>query len=420
MQLTSDRARTIRGRLAAAAGVLLAAGLPAVAHAEEAPGWRFDGTALLYGEQSRATVVEPTARITRVMANGQSFSAEFGLDAMTGASPTGAMPTGRVQTTTSASGRVSTSQANTLPTESFQDLRGSLDLEWVRPLGTLVTVTTGGHYSREKDYQSSGVSGKVAVDLMHRLTTITVGGAVNRDEVFPTGGTRAGLSDPNVFVYHGSNDKRVNSVMVGVSRVLTRRWLVGVNTTRTWENGYLTEPYKVVSRIDPATGYTDGALSEKRPGTRARTSVLGSSVYHLSQDVLYTSYRWYGDDWGVHSHTVDFKLRHELGHDQFLQPHARFYSQTAADFFRFGLVTGRPLPAFASSDQRLGPLRSATVGGTYGFHLGDAPGEFTVRAEYLVQWGLGHPSEAVGVQRRFDLMPPESIGSVLVGYSVPF
>jgi hypothetical protein len=117
---------------------------------------------------------------------------------------------------------------------------------------------------------------------------------------------------------------------------------------------------------------------------------------------------------------VDLRLRHELGDDLFVQPHLRGYTQTAADFFRFGLPQGDPLPQFATSDIRLGPLHTATVGATVGFHIPDYPGSFTARAEYVLQWGKGHPGDAIGVQRGFDLMPPVHTGTFTVGYTRTF
>jgi hypothetical protein len=402
--------------------MLLAAGAPGAAQAESAPPdtatWQLEGSALLYGEVNRADVVEPVARATRLFPDGQSLTLQLGLDAITGASPSGAMPPGRIQTTTSSSGMVTTLPANRIPTTNFKDFRTGLDLEWLRPMGRLLSYTTGAHFSREKDYQSLGASGKLALDLPDRLTTLTVGIGLDHDGVFPVGGTPPGLSDGTTVVSTASNAKRVSSGMVGISRVLTRRWMVSVNASRTRERGYLTEPYKVVSLVDPTSGETTGQLTERRPPTRDRTSIFTSSVYHLTDDVVYLSHRYYTDDWGVRSNTIDLKYRRELGDDRYLQPHLRYYSQTRADFFTFGLPAGTSLPEFATSDFRLGALRTVTFGATYGFRIPNWPGQLSARGEFLVQWGNGHPPEALGIQRQFDLFPPLGIGSLLVGYSI--
>jgi len=437
---SAPRPAPVRARLRAAACLLLASSIPG-ARAAAAATTQFDASGLLYGELDRAKVVEPTLRVMRLLDNGQSFSAGLVLDAITGASPSGAMPTGRAMTTTSASGTVTNHAPGEIPTSPFSDFRGALELGWHQPLGGIVATDLVTHYSREKDYQSIGGTAALSLDLMQRLTSVTVGGGYDYDNVFPVNGVPVGLS-PVVAGTGGPPDegptnasavtaaaatggtsaavKQVPSAVVGVSRILTRRWMVSLNASRIVQRGYLTEPYKIVSVIDPDSGTTVGSITEQRPTTRDRRDLLANSVYHFGTGVFYSSYRYYWDDWGVRSHTIDLKYRRDLAEETFFQPHVRLYAQTAADFFRFGVVQGEPLPTYASSDYRLGPLRSVTLGGTYGFHVPDYPGELTVRAEYILQWGDGHPSDAVGVQRTLDLMPPLHIATVMVGYTRTF
>ncbi len=429
MQLGApDRTSPLRRRLGAAACMLLASGTPVIAGAESAASTQFDASALLYGEASRANVVEPTARITRVFASGQSLSAQLGVDVISGASPSGALPsgaapTGQVQTVTTPSGNVKTIRPpdpNQIPTTPFKDNRGVFDAEWQAPFAEWLRTALGGHFSREKDYQSLGATAKLSVDLMHRLATVTAGAGYNRDGVFPVGGSTAGLSDTSLAVRTAPNPKRVTSGMVGVSRVITRCWLMSVNASRTVETGYLTEPYKVVSLLDGATGMTTGQLTEKRPSTRQRADLLATSVYRVGEDVLHLSYRYYWDDWRVRSSAVDLKYRRDLSDHDYLQPHVRYYTQTPARFFTFGLIQGARLPEFATSDERLGPLHTMTLGTTYGFHIPDYPGEWSVRAEYIRQSGDGHPRNVPGIQRKFDLFPAVNIGTLVVGYSISF
>jgi hypothetical protein len=454
----SKRPTLTRNRLQAAACMLLAAGMPAMAQSESNGKWQFVGSTLFYGEQGRARVIEPTARITRIFPGGQSFSVGIGIDAITGASPSGAVPSNAIQTTTTPSGRVQTLPAGQVPKTPFKDHRGSLDLEWVRPLG-LLTATTGGHFSREKDYQSVGANEKFTIELMDRLTTFSVGGGINRDSVFPTttgsgggfgneggddrengegrghghdqarvsgladgepiGNSSTGANPAALPPVTGRFSKGVENGMVGVSRIVTRRWMLALDGSRTIEHGYLNEPYKVVSVLD-GSGSAVSLVRDNRPSRRTRTSVLASSVYHLTDDVFYTSYRNYWDDWGVRSHTIDLKYRHELPEARFVQPHLRYYRQTGATFYSSGLAQGASLPEFVSSDGRLGPLQTMTFGATFGFHPRSYPGEFTIRAEYIKQWGSKGIGNQAGVQNAFDPNPPLSIGSILFAYSVRF
>ena len=393
--------------------------VPATAKADSDPTDHIDVTSLLYGEQSRTQVIEPVVRYAHLLSDGQSISAQLGIDVITGASPTGGLPSGVVQTRTTASGRIVRSPAGQLPSAPFHDRRVALEGQWQKPLGRFVTSTLGGHFSREKDYQSLGVNGQVSTQLMQRLVTVSIGGGFSNDSVFPVGGTPAGLSDGTILS-KAANQKRVSNLLFGVSRILTRRLMMSVNGTRTDESGYLTEPYKLISLMNPATGAPVGELTDKRPSTRTRSSLLLSSVYHLSDDVLYSSYRYYWDTWGVRSHTLDLKYRHDLDVGIYVEPLVRYYRQSAATFYTVGLVQGAPLPDFATADYRLGRLQTITLGGTFGYRPEDGPGDWTLRAQYIRQAGDSSPPNAIGIQRRFDLSPPINIFAVAVGYSFDF
>jgi hypothetical protein len=408
----------LRERLSKAAFALLL--VPAAAMAESSATSQLDYTTLFYGEQGRTQVFEPIVRATRLFGDGQSISAQLGIDVITGSSPSGALPSGSVQTTTTPWGRQVTVAAGGIPMTKFEDHRFGLDGEWQKPWGKLVTSTLGFHASRERDYQSLGLNGKVSAELMQRLLTVSVGGGYSDDSVFPVGGTPIGLSD-GAEVSNRSNAKRVSSVLLGVSRILTRRWLVALDGTRTYEKGYLTEPYKVISLTNPFNGEPTGdVLTDNRPSTRTRSSALLSSVYHLEHDIVYASYRYYTDTWGIHSNTVDLKYRYDLKDDWYLEPHVRYYHQTAADFFTVGLSSFLAPPEFATADYRLGQLSTITIGANFAFRIGDAPSLWTLRAEYIRQSGDSSPPSAVGSERDLDLSPTINTFTAVVGYSFNF
>ncbi|HEX4960557.1 MAG TPA: DUF3570 domain-containing protein [Thermoanaerobaculia bacterium] len=407
----------LRERLGKAALALLL--VPTAAMAESAAPNQVDFTTLYYGEQSRVQVYEPIVRATRLFGDGQSLAAQLGIDVITGASPSGALPSGGVQTMTTASGRTVTIPAGSIPLVRFQDHRAGLDGEWQKPWGKLFTSTVGLHASREKDYQSLGVSAKVSAELMQKLLTVTAGGGYNDDSVFPVGGTPIGLSDGSE-VSKKSNSKKVTNVLLGVSRVLTRRWIVSLDGSRTFEKGYLTEPYKVISLVSPFSGEPVAEVTDNRPSTRTRTSGLLSSAYHFTHDIGYASYRYYRDTWGIHSNTIDLKYRHDLGDDWYVEPHVRYYQQSAADFFTIGLSTLLAPPEFATADYRLGRLKTLTIGTNFAFHVGDNPAQWNLRVEYIRQAGDRSPENAAGIESPFDLSPPINTVTAVVGYSFNF
>lgn len=404
----------LRERLSKAALALFLA--PSAALADQAATTQIDYTALYYGEVGRTQVFEPIVHATRLFGDGQSISAQLGIDAITGSSPTGALPSTSAQTTTTPSGRLTTIPAGQIPLMKFEDHRFGLDGEWRKPLGRLVTATLGGHASRERDYQSLGVNGRISADLMQRLLTVTAGGGYSDDSVFPVGGTPIGLSDGSE-VSHQSNPKKVKSVLFGVSRVLTRRWIMSIDGTRTYERGYLTEPYKVISVVDPFSGTPVGELTDNRPSSRTRSSALLSSVYHFTHDIGYASYRYYTDTWGIRSSTFDVKYRHDLGEGWYIEPHVRFYRQGAADFFMAALSANLAPPEYATADYRLGKLSTLTLGADFTFKVGDNPAEWTLRGEYFRQKGDVAVPGGLGLPSNLDLSPPIDTFTLVLGYS---
>jgi len=406
MQLIRNRLRTATCALLAVAGSAAADG-----------DWHLDTGMLEYSEHGRVSVFEPVARLKRDLSNGRSLAAKVVFDVMTGASPTGATPSDKVQTVTSASGNSQQVKSGVVPLGLFRDHRADVELEFEQPLARTLTTVVGGHLSKETDYLSRGGTLTFNWDTPNRLTTITAGTGGNFDRVNPKGGMRTGLAMAADPTTPGSAAQQTVDGLIGVARVLSPQWLVKLTYGHAWENGYLTEPYKIVSILD-ADGNTIDYRNEHRPDRRQKQDFQLSSAYAVDEDVLHFSYRFFWDDWGIRSHTVDVKYRFDVDDGNYLEPHLRFYTQSAADFYTYGLVSGLPLPQYATADYRYGKLSTQTIGAKYGILT--SSGEFNIRIEYMVQSGDSHPAQAIGVQKQYDLFPSISILIVQAGYSLKF
>jgi len=176
-------------------------------------------------------------------------------------------------------------------------------------------------------------------------------------------------------------------------------------------DGYLTDPYKVLSVVDPVTGNlipspTPGIALyrfENRPDQREKQSLFGLLKHDFSGHVLEATYRYMTDDWGIASQTLDTHLNWDLGGGKFLEPHLRFYSQTAADFYHTVLFNGEPLPTYATADYRLGEFDAVTLGMKFGTKT--RSGQFSARVELYRQSGKPSPDALVGSLRTLDLTP---------------
>jgi Protein of unknown function (DUF3570) len=183
-----------------------------------------------------------------------------------------------------------------------------------------------------------------------------------------------------------------------VSQVLDRNTVLRFNYAYSRSSGYLTDPYKILSLVDAVTGQTlsrtpaagrrgpSGVyLYESRPDSHVKQSVYGELKRNFGGKVLNLSYRYATDDWNITSHTAEARLRWPMG-SGYLEPHLRWYTQSAAEFYRTSLIGGQPLPQYASSDSRLGNFDGLTTGLKYGRLLNNGA-EWNVRLEYYQQSG---------------------------------
>ena len=166
-------------------------------------------------------------------------------------------------------------------------------------------------------------------------------------------------------------------------------------------SGYLSDPYKILTAIDangdaiflPQVPGVEGPSHlnyyEHRPDSRSKHSLYAQGKYYMSGKVLDASYRYMTDDWEIDSHTIDLRLRWPIGDTSYLEPHLRFYTQTAAEFYQIslnGLNEGEPLPEYASADYRLGDFDALTAGLKFGWKTGGG-NDMSVRLELYSQSG---------------------------------
>ncbi|MGF1546605.1 MAG: DUF3570 domain-containing protein [Thiotrichales bacterium] len=414
MQLNNRK--PIRVALGAAACALLN-----TAQAEH--GWEVDSAVLFYSEPDRVSAVEPVVSARKEIAPDEFLTVKATVDTLTGASANGATATNTVQTFTRPSGKGSytTAPGETPLDDTFRDTRVALSANWDRPLNRLSRYNLGANVSKEYDYTSLGLSGQFSRDLNNRNTTVSAGLAYALDAIEPEGGipkpfasmVAPGAEQPRT---DSSDDKTTLDLLLGITQVLGKNTIAQANLSFSQSDGYLTDPFKILSVVDGASGITRDYVYENRPDSRQKSSLYGALKHYLDGDILSASYRYYTDDWGVDSHTLDLAYRWQFADKHYLQPHLRYYSQSAADFYRHSLSDAAPLPKLATADYRLGEYDASTVGLKYGFGFANGS-EFSVRAEYYLQSGDSHPDSAIGIQKTQDLFPDVDAYILQLNYS---
>lgn len=372
--------------------------------------WRVDAGAMYYTEEDRIDVRSYVVDTRRRIGEEEFVTAKLVYDSITGASPTGAT---YVQTSTSSSGSA--------PMGNFAETRKAIAATWERPVADLTRMNLGVNHSRSDTYESVGASAVFSSDFNQRNTTVTYGVGYARDKNQPHGGVPEPLDEVgSADIIKSEGIKRQTDLQLGVTQVLGRATLAQINYVRSNAEGYLTNPYKVVSVVHPLTGETLSfpTLHEKRPDERRSNALLGQINHQFGVGIGYATYRYYWDDWDVRAHTLELKYRLPLNERAYLQGLVRNYTQTAAEFFH-PVVLSNQVPEYASADYRLSDLQTISAGLKFGYRT-DEWGEATVRYEYILQTGEEHPSGTVGVQREAELFPDLTAHVIHIGYTVDF
>lgn len=188
---------------------------------------------------------------------------------------------------------------------------------------TDISVTTRYYYDRgnvgfnythsdEDDYESHAAALDVAFNSADGLTTYSGAISASNDDIEPTQGS----VQTNTF----EDEKEIRSAFLGISRIVSKRAIVRFGLSYTYRDGFLTDPYK---------------LFDRRPDERKEWSFSGGYRHFFVSPnaALHADYRYFDDDWGIKSHTLEVAWHQNLGENSQLIPYLRYYSQNEADFF---------------------------------------------------------------------------------------
>ncbi len=173
-------------------------------------------------------------------------------------------------------------------------------------------------HSQENDWESFSPSGNLTAELFKRNTTLRAGYGFTHN--------RVGRAQDITF----EEQLAAHTAEAAITQVIDRRSLLSLAYTFQASVGFQSSPYRFVTALG-------GAFStpERHPDQRFRHAGILTGLRYLADGVgLEASYRFYGDDWGVLSHTTQAGLRFNFADFVDLRIRGRFYYQVAADFWR--------------------------------------------------------------------------------------
>lgn len=166
--------------------------------------------------------------------------------------------------------------------------------------------------SREYDYRSNFIGGEFDLDLNKKNTAAIVGGSYTSNQVIPD---QLGAVVPRIGGVNHSFQ-----VLGGMTQLLDNKSLAQLAVTYIEDQGYLRDPYK----------------PNIVPSSRVGISVAAKYLRYLPsfhEGSLNLNYRYYSDDWGVQSSTLEVILRLAFSYGIGVEPGLRYYSQNGAYFY---------------------------------------------------------------------------------------
>jgi Protein of unknown function (DUF3570) len=202
----------------------------------------------------------------------------------------------------------------------------------------------------EPDYKANTAFANISQSMFGDLTTISFG--------FSRGWDKVGEVDHGIFQgYVGDADHRTWTL--GLSQVLTRNLLLGLNYETDENAGYLRSPYRGVRFVNAGGQVQFGPANT--PDTRTGNAVSAQLKYYLPwRASVDGSYRYYTDTWGINSHTVRIGYTQPVRSWTF-DASARYYRQTPATFYG-DLFAFDNAQNFESRDRELAQFHSLTLG----------------------------------------------------------
>jgi hypothetical protein len=292
-------------------------------------------------DSDHTTVVSPRVRGKTEVAPGTSAEIAYGADVWTSAS---------IDIRTAAS-RVVTEQ------------RDELDFNLSHELAD-VTLGGGYRFSKENDYESHAGSASLSYNFADNAATLAVSAYVSGDQVGRSG-------DPKF-------DRGLTSIgsRLGFTQVLDAETVLQLSYDVAYLNGYQASPYRFVGIGGDGRchGTASLCLPESDPKVRLRHALVARLRRALGQSFSAgLSYRFYLDDWGIRSHTIEGQLAVLPSEVSQIALRYRFYTQSGASFYRARYLPTDDLRKI-TIDRELSALGINRVGLEYeqGFSLGDS------------------------------------------------
>ena len=219
-------------------------------------------------------------------------------------------------------------------------------------------ITLGASTSHEPDYTANRFSLDISQEVFGGMTTVLLG--------FTRGDDKVGKKDSPEF----SDSARHWQYRLGVSQILTPRWIMSFNAEALSDDGYLGSPYRA-ARVFGA------AVPERNPRTRSARALMFRLKGDLgSRDAFSASYRYYRDTWEVQGHTMELGYSRYFRETWLADAYVRYYTQDKASFYS---DNAQSETLYVSRNRQLSTFSNAAIGTKVSWLWKKEPGKYEIK-----------------------------------------
>jgi hypothetical protein len=233
----------------------------------------------------------------------------------------------------------------------IDDKRRAISANLTKRTASRDEISFGSSFSKEEDFESKEVSLGYLYNLdSTRNRSISVGVSYQANEAYH-------------LYYDDWKDFHIINTQIGYTHTFNKYTVGQINAYLIKQEGSLSNSYQTILRYFENSQELWRAV-EQRPDEKLSSGISASLVSKIFDNIaLHTDYRFYTDDWGINSHTLSLSPNIDIK-DWTFSPLIRFYTQTAADFYKNYELSDNIFDETenGSSDERLGKYHSMTYG----------------------------------------------------------
>lgn len=202
----------------------------------------------------------------------------------------------------------------------YSEKRSEVSLGAEYLLGDTI-LSAGFTNSDENDFTAKTANFGVRQEIFSGLTTVSLGYAQGSDEI-------GQVTDPD---FTRDADRRL--YRLGVSQVISKRFVMNLDFEAITDEGFLNNPYRQV-RYEVAGGAGFLWQPEIYPGTRTSSAIaMGGRYFVKKGSAIHANARLYEDTWGIAAWNARLGYTYSFREKWMFDFSYRYYTQTAADFY---------------------------------------------------------------------------------------